>query len=402
MSEILAANDSECFEMESDFRIDNPHSLMYLAGMACSKKFQLLHRLEDCDVEDSFHSSNNDIDLVCGRLDFMKDDFFEPSRSEDTFDEEIDEDICPDSPGLIASMRRDLQNLNLSQSPNSSDADIARRIDSFLRDAMKPLDDFLCSRNDTSEDDLSVDDKENVGSQRDARAPAYTLYSSPSAASTDYKYSTEEGGEEEECSVLNQSFTTEDSEINQSIKEALEEIEGVCPVMLDHQLQETGLLSDEDYSDNDNAEEEEDDDNNTNNNFYSTDSNDNARIGSYYRISERFPTFSLMSPVNESNDMLTMQGRAEDQADSSLVGYDLQPSKSDTRSLDTTGSDKFYTDVDTSTDTAKFYTDRDTDLDNTMEDGSVEGVRWKSPSPSSPASDGQEVTDWGMEDSVIV
>ncbi|XP_056016431.1 uncharacterized protein LOC125675051 isoform X2 [Ostrea edulis] len=407
---IVTDNAPEYLDMESDCRIDNPHSLMYLAGMACSKKYQLLYNSdmsEDCDVRASGDypvnvQSNSGIDLVCGKLDFIKDDFSEPSRSEDTFDEEIDQDICPDSPGLIASMTRDVQNLNLTQSPNSSDADIARRIDSFLRDALKPIDDFTF-RNDTSDDDLYEDGKENLRSRGDDRVLSDTLYSSPSAASEDPKYSME--GEEEECSALNKSFTTEDSEIDQSVKEALEEVEGVTPVMLDHQLQETesSSSSSDDDGSNDIAEdnEEEDDDDNTNNNFHSTDANENAKIGSH----QRYPTFSLMSPSNERNDKSTTYASEETQADASCIGYDLHPSVSDTRSINTTGSDKFYTDIDssmdTSTDTAKFFTDRDTDLDNTMEDGS-EALRWKSPSPGSPANKSHDVIDWSMDDSIVV
>ncbi|XP_062573779.1 uncharacterized protein LOC134235563 isoform X2 [Saccostrea cucullata] len=420
------ATESACdfMDLESECQVNNPHSLMYLAGMACSKRYQLLYNsdiLDDSSVgpkgENSYEYTQEDseYDLVCGRrqLDFMKDDFSEPSRSEDTVDEEIDQDICPDSPGLIASMTRDVQSLNLAQSPNSSDADIAKRIDSFLRDALKPIDD-MTFRNDTSDDDMGEDEREtpyneariSSTSRGEDRIPSYTPCNSP-AVDEGPKFSMEYE-EEEECSALNKSFTTEDSEMDESVKEALEEVEGVTPVLLDHQLQETES-SDNDDRINDNVEDNDnDDEDNTNNNFYSNDTNNNSEMGSYGRISDRYPRFNLMSPLierNEGDSMLSSTfAREEAQAEAPSGGYELRASKSDTRSVDTTGSDKFYTDVDTSMDTSgKFYTDLDTDLDDTMEDRSFGALRRIVRSSRSPASsDDHGVVEWSMDDSVEV
>lgn len=409
--------------LEDECKFKNPHSLMYLAGMACSKRYQLMYNSDILDEGDEGASyekfqDDRDYDLVCGRrrIDFMRDDFYESSHNEDTGGEEMDQDICPDSPGLIASMTRDVQGLNLAASPNSSDADIARRIDSFLRDALKPIDDLVL-RNDTSDDDLGEEEMENFSkiessltSQRDERVPSYTPYNSPCVTGEPrFSVGEEEGGEEEECSALNKSFSTEDSDMDSSIREALKEVEGVTPVMLDHQLQETESdESDEKF--NKNVEENDgNDEDNTNNNFFINDVNNNSGESLRVRIGRRYPRFCFFSPLDEDEDdsnMSPTHSSEENPARESNSGHTLQPSKSDTRSLDTTGSDKFYTDVDTSLDTsrdtAKFYTDRDTDLDSTVEDRSFGALRRSVRSSGSPASEGHGVVSWSMDDSIEV
>lgn len=409
--------------LEDECKFNNPHSLMYLAGMACSKRYQLMYNSDILDEGDEAASyekfqDDRDYDLVCGRrrIDFMRDDFYESSHNEDTGGEEMDQDICPDSPGLIASMTRDVQGLNLAASPNSSDADIARRIDSFLRDALKPIDDLVL-RNDTSDDDLGEEEMENFSkiessltSRRDERVPSYTPYNSPCVTGEPrFSVGEEEGGEEEECSALNKSFSTEDSDMDSSIREALKEVEGVTPVMLDHQLQETESdESDEKF--NKNVEENDgNDEDNTNNNFFINDVNNNSDESLRVRIGRRYPRFCFFSPLDEDEDdsnMSPTHSSEENPARESNSGHTLQPSKSDTRSLDTTGSDKFYTDVDTSLDTsrdtAKFYTDRDTDLDSTVEDRSFGALRRSVRSSGSPASEGHGVVSWSMDDSIEV
>ncbi|XP_061193527.1 uncharacterized protein LOC133201750 isoform X2 [Saccostrea echinata] len=421
---IATENAYDFMDLESECQVNNPHSLMYLAGMACSKRYQLLYNsdiLEDSNVGDKGYNSHDhtqedsEYDLCVGRkhLEFIKDDFSEPSRSEETVDEEIDQDICPDSPGLIASMTRDVQSLNLTQSPNSSDADIAKRIDSFLRDALKPIDD-MTFRNDTSDDDMGEDEKENLNnkakisstSYSEDRITSYTPCNSPCVVDEGPKFSME--FEEEECSALNKSFTTEDSEMDQSVKEALEEVEGVTPVLLDHQLQETESSDSDDRIHNDVEDNDDDDEDNTNNNFDNNDASNNSEMVCYGRISDLYPGFNMMSPLIEQNEGDSMLSstftREEAQAEEPSGGYELRASKSDTRSIDTTGSDKFYTDVDTSMDNSgKFYTDLDTDLDETMEDRSFGALRRIVRSSRSPASsDDHGVVDWSMDDSIEV
>ena len=415
---IVTDNSYDFLDMDSECVINNPHSLMYLAGMACSKRFQLLYDTDFTDdsevVDDSVKVEEREaggstmnplenLDVVCGRrrIDFMKDDFSDSSTHEDTGGEEIDQDICPDSPGLIASMARDVQSMNLTASPNSSDADIARRIDAFLREALKPIDDLML-KNETSDDDLIEEGTENIdyiessmSSQRDERVASFTPYNSPCVANEEPKFSLEE--EEEECSVLNKSFSTEDSDMDRSAREALQEVEGVTPVMLDHQLQETESDDTDDKFEENDQENDEDDEDNTNNNFYSNDARNNSEPDLKGRIKVRYPKFSFFSPLSEGSPAV---------AEDSPRGNTPQPSKSDTRSLDTTGSEKFYTDIDTSLensrDTAVFYTDQETDLDGTMEDQSFGPLRRLSRSSRSPASEGQGVVNWSMDDSIEV
>lgn len=193
------------------------------------------------------------------------------------------------------------------------------------------------------------------------------------------------------------------------IREVLKEVEGVILVMLDYQFQE--IESDEfDEKFNEGVEENDgNDEDNINNNFFINDVNNNLDESFYVRIGRRYLRFCFFFFLDEDDDdfnMFFIYFSEENLVREFNSGYILQSLKLDIRSLDTIGSDKFYTDVDISLeisrDIVKFYTDRDIDLDSTVEDRSFGVLRRIVRSFGSSVSEDRGVVSWSKDDFIEV